>query len=1189
MDTDPSPRLHVALNCNKHGDSGDASRACARTAAVCAGPYVLLLDTARARFSAALAGHAGAVLAARFVPRAAASAAPSAASAGTGGDRFGAERELLSCGADATVRVWARSEEGAGGGADGGGGGGGAGTGGGGATPLSLAATGAWSCCAVLRGHSAPVTALAVTALAGGAALAVSASADFSLRAWQRGADADASSWAAAAALALRACAMEAVALAVLPGLERFGASTGAVLVAAGGTDARVRLLSLRPAAFGGGGSAAPLPLEFAELMSLQGHSDWVRSLSFAHHSTLRLLFGTETGGGSGGGGGGGGSGGGGGGSGGGVGDGFLMLASAAQDGKVMLWRISPSSAGAPESVDATALAALGGEASDADGDGDAAPESSLAALSAADFDRLLMLADKAQGVGAEAGADGLSHALLRRPSSFSVGAAGAVESGGAKSFEVVLDSLLSGHEGWVHAVRWHPPVAVLEPVADTGAGAAATTARRWRFWQPPCLFAAGSDKTVSVWQPAGASAAGLRARPGAVSGPAGFEARCWDGVWEPVERVGSGVGGASLGMFGVVISSDARTLLSHGFQGALHVWRRDRSVGGGDGGPPDAALVLRTAAEFDLLAAPGLRAAPLAPWRAAPAPGGHFRAVHDLSWAPSGQYLLSAGADCTTRVWAPVKAPGGEAGIQWHEIGRPQIHGYEVNAVCAAGRAHRFASGADEKVLRVFDAPRLFLEVLRTTSGPALLASGYGAVDDGDFGGGGDTPGAGEERAAFAYVPELGLTNKAVRAAVGSKAAADALRDRFHLDGSDETQRSRVTDARAPAPAATSEGGVVPAAEFRGGAVPPCAFAPPLEEELVQYGRWPEADKMHGHAAELQCAAASSLGHLVASACAARAQEAAAVLVWDARSCRLLQRLGGHKLTVQQLAFSPAPACVEPLLEPGGAKSDGEARALYCLRGAAGGGAAGSDAAAGNDSEFLVTAGRDRQVCVFGAAAAAAFAADARAGGAAPGPLQLLHVTAAHKRQLWAVSFAPVPDSARLLADENSTGGAGAGGPRLTGLRLFATGARDQTVRLWGLQRPASGGASAVTLAELGALSFDSAVTALAFSPVCLLGPAIAAVALEVALLLAVGLESGRCVLVRGCARRSDSLSPWTWACADPAGRRLQGHSAAIRRLAWRPLPFASCPGGGAPSFLELASASDDTAVAIQEVGLEL
>lgn len=69
-----------------------------------------------------------------------------------------------------------------------------------------------------------------------------------------------------------------------------------------------------------------------------------------------------------------------------------------------------------------------------------------------------------------------------------------------------------------------------------------------------------------------------------------------------------------------------------------------------------------------------------------------------------------------TTRIFASWKneASPVDEGF-WHEIARPQVHGHDIN--CAAiikGKGnHRFVSGADEKVARVFEAPLSFLKTL--------------------------------------------------------------------------------------------------------------------------------------------------------------------------------------------------------------------------------------------------------------------------------------------------------------------------------------------------------------------------------------------------------------------------------------------------------------------------------------------
>ena len=46
---------------------------------------------------------------------------------------------------------------------------------------------------------------------------------------------------------------------------------------------------------------------------------------------------------------------------------------------------------------------------------------------------------------------------------------------------------------------------------------------------------------------------------------------------------------------------------------------------------------------------------------------------------------------------------------VSWYEIARPQVHGYAMQCIAMIHR-YRYASGADEKVIRVFDAPNNFI-----------------------------------------------------------------------------------------------------------------------------------------------------------------------------------------------------------------------------------------------------------------------------------------------------------------------------------------------------------------------------------------------------------------------------------------------------------------------------------------------
>lgn len=64
---------------------------------------------------------------------------------------------------------------------------------------------------------------------------------------------------------------------------------------------------------------------------------------------------------------------------------------------------------------------------------------------------------------------------------------------------------------------------------------------------------------------------------------------------------------------------------------------------------------------------------------------------------------------DQTTRIHGPIP---GSNGSSWHELSRPQVHGYDLLGAVFVD-ALKFVSIADEKVARVFEAPRNFVSVL--------------------------------------------------------------------------------------------------------------------------------------------------------------------------------------------------------------------------------------------------------------------------------------------------------------------------------------------------------------------------------------------------------------------------------------------------------------------------------------------
>lgn len=237
--------------------------------------------------------------------------------------------------------------------------------------------------------------------------------------------------------------------------------------------------------------------------------------------------------------------------------------------------------------------------------------------------------------------------------------------------------------------------------------------------------------------------------------------------------------------------------------------------------------------------------------WRPALAVTGHTKPITGIAWSRSGSYLLSTSADQTTRLHAPWTR--GAEGHSWHEMSRPQIHGYDLNCIDALGDA-QFVSGADEKLLRVFREPRAVARLLNRLCG---LDSDADAMPD------------------AANIPVLGLSNKAVDdgndpAAAASEAPAD--------DTATDALRSALEIDR-----------------------------PPFEDALSRYTLWPETEKLYGHGYEISCLAASHDGALVASACKASAANHAVIRLFETeRWTEVKPPLVAHSLTATRVRFSP-------------------------------------------------------------------------------------------------------------------------------------------------------------------------------------------------------------------------------------------------------------------------------------------
>lgn len=227
---------------------------------------------------------------------------------------------------------------------------------------------------------------------------------------------------------------------------------------------------------------------------------------------------------------------------------------------------------------------------------------------------------------------------------------------------------------------------------------------------------------------------------------------------------------------------------------------------------------------------------------------GGHVRSVTGIAWSKRGEYLLSTSSDQTTRLHARWKRG---PTVTWHEMARPQIHGYDLNCVDSLGE-NRFVSGADEKLLRVFDEPRAVAKLLENLCG----------IEPVDL----------SDRPDAASMPVLGLSNKAIEAA-DDNGITEQLLER----GDASIQNQTIEDS------------------------------PPLEDYLSRNTLWPEIEKLYGHGYEISALATSHDGSIIATACKASSIDHAVIRLFDTKTwTQTNPPLTAHALTVARLRFSP-------------------------------------------------------------------------------------------------------------------------------------------------------------------------------------------------------------------------------------------------------------------------------------------
>ncbi|KAI9209908.1 WD40-repeat-containing domain protein [Polychytrium aggregatum] len=582
--------------------------------------------------------------------------------------------------------------------------------------------SGKWVCTATLSGHTSTIVCVATTRgedLPEDASLIATGSLDGTIRVWELKLDVGLQDTVECIQVIETGTKYPiALALSFLP-------NSSVPVIISGGTDNKLGVY-IRSGA------------QFSKMLTLPGHTDWVRSVDIAvytdqheNHSLSKHFN-----------------------------KGDLMVASASQDKYIRIWKISDTVSQTGAATEETVADDFTRDLLDA-----------IANVEMSDsFGGGMQLSTKAHLVDIQ------------------------VEEHRRKRYTIMFDALLLGHEDWVHSVAWAPP--------KSGPDGSYT--------QPLSLLSASADKSLMLWTPDPDT-----------------------GVWNNDVRVGE-IGGSPLGFLGAVFGAQGERILGHGYNGAIHEWISTRR-GSRTEWAPDIGL------------------------------GGHSGIVEGVSWDPTGRFVVSVSTDQTARLFAAWSRPSDQASQEnvrtWHEVARPQIHGYDLNCIAFINN-HSFVSGADEKVVRIFEAPRTFIQSIGAITRDARPE---------------DRP---EDRPIGANVPALGLSNKAV-----------FVEDVENSTASHDYRNLSSYTAVSSTPTSLLE----------------VLSQPPLEQHLTQHTLWPEVNKIYGHAFEIIAVAASHDGRLIASACKASKPEHAVVrLISTSTWKEVCSPLAAHTLTVTAIRFSP-------------------------------------------------------------------------------------------------------------------------------------------------------------------------------------------------------------------------------------------------------------------------------------------
>lgn len=302
--------------------------------------------------------------------------------------------------------------------------------------------------------------------------------------------------------------------------------------------------------------------------------------------------------------------------------------------------------------------------------------------------------------------------------------------------------------------------------------------------------------------------------------------------IWQKERTLGEMTGNKHSFFLAIFINND-NAILAYTFTGAMYLWERE------DDSKPFISN--------------------------GNAPHGHFNFVSDLCWDPkNSKYLMSTSKDQTTRIYANNKKEN-----TWNEVGRPQIHGYDINSIAILNTDNdcicKYISASEEKIIRMFEPTYNLAKFLNLMS---------------------QRPTRFSEKFPNEYYDKK--ITEGTKQALGlmTKQAEIVDDEKFDISNFDPT--AMLTNQE--------DYSIGYSIKFDN---------PPDEDFLTNHTLWPETNKLYGHSYEVYTIAASNKGDLFASANVAKTEKYAKLCIWSPESNTIIQKLDGHTLTIAQIEFS--------------------------------------------------------------------------------------------------------------------------------------------------------------------------------------------------------------------------------------------------------------------------------------------